>query len=96
MDREQYNQCKDYILKHRKASPDTWNNEPTALEFFAELHKEYPESSIHLVQGYQFICLNDKARTKLAKNLTQLIKKHEREIKELKNAIDEIERRITL
>lgn len=93
MDREQYNFNKDHILKHHKASPDTWSNEPLAIEFFTEFHKEYPESSIHLVQGIQFICLNDKARTKLVKNLTQLIKRHEREIKELKEAVDEIERR---
>lgn len=84
MDRKEYNQYKNYILKYRKNSPVTWYNEPVALEFFAELHKEYPESSIHLVPVAQFICLNDKARAKLIKKLTQIIKDQDIEIEKLK------------
>lgn len=84
MNREEYNQYKNYMLKYSKNYPDRWNNEPAALEFFAELHKEYPKSSIHLLQGTQYICLNDKARAKLIKKLTWIIKKQDKEIEELK------------
>ena len=91
MDWDEYAYFRGEALK-RKTKPYHMANSDLAAEYFTEIQKEYPTASFHTFDIHQFICLNDKARKNLIKQLQELQRKKEAELQTLKDTITEVER----
>lgn len=84
---------KKNLLK-RKTKPYLMSNEPLAKECFERFNEEYPGSSMHVYDIRQYICLDDRARKNLLKQIKQQKKEQEQALFETMKLINEIERRI--
>ena len=83
MENEEYRYCLKELLK-RKTYPYSMANEEYAIEFYERLKKDYPEARLYIYGISQFICLDDRARKRLAKKAGQWIKEEEDRLEALK------------
>ena len=84
IDREEYGYFIKELLK-RKTQPYHMSNEPLARELYERFKLEYPAASIHFYDISQYICMDNRARRKLAKLLKA---QQKRQTQALQNTID--------
>ena len=65
--------------------------EPLAKEYFERFKEEYPGSSMHVYDIRQYICLDDRARRNLLKQIKQQKKEQEQALFDTVELIREIE-----
>lgn len=82
MTREEYEWNKKEALK-RESEPYMFCNEELAKEFYDRIKKEYPASSIHYHGVTQWICLDDRARVALRKQITRLLNETKKQLDQL-------------
>ena len=93
MREDDYLHFKNSLLK-RKTKPFPMSNEPLAKEYFERFKEEYPGSSMHVYDIRQYICLDDRARKNLLKQMKQQKKEQEQTLLDTIQLISEIEGRI--
>lgn len=93
MKEDEYLRFKNNLLK-RKTKPYLMSYEPLAKEYFERFKEEYPGSSMHVYDIRQYICLDDRARRNLLKQIKQQKKEQEQALFDTVELIREIERRI--
>lgn len=82
MDQEEYEWNKKEALK-RKSQPYMFSNEEFAVEFYDRIKEKYPAASIHYYDIHQWICLNDRARVTLRKQIARLLDEKTRQLDQL-------------
>ena len=82
MDQEEYAWNKKEALKH-KSQPYMFSNEDYAISFFDRIKKEYPVASIHYYDIHQWICLNDRARVTLRKQVVMMMAEKTKQLDQL-------------
>ena len=85
-----YNYFKNRLFK-RKTKPFLMSNEPLAKEYFERFKEEYPGASMHVYDFHQYICLDDRARRNLLKQMKQQKKEQEKALFDTVQLISEIE-----
>lgn len=89
MDQEEYEWNRKEALKH-KSQPYMFSNEDYAISFFDRIRKEYPAASIHYYDIHQWICLNDRARAALRKNVTEKLRKKTLQMEQLVTILNQL------
>lgn len=89
MDMDFYKYNRNEILK-RKTMPYQFGNREAATETFEEFVKEFPSASYHEFGIRQWICVDHRARKKLAQELQKKIDKRKKEIEELEKELEKI------
>lgn len=82
-----------YMLRElfkRKTKPYIMANKNLSKDFFETFKKTYPKASIHFYEYSQFICLDDKARKNLIKQLKAQRQKLQKQIDCTINLINEV------
>ena len=78
-------------LFKRKTKPYVMSNEEWAEGMFERFKEEYPGASMHVYDIHQYICLDDRARRKLLKQMKQQKKEQEKALFDTVKLISEIE-----
>ena len=88
---DQYECLKSDLLK-RKTKPFVMSNSEWAGEFFERFKEEYPGASMHVYDIRQYICLDNRARRNLLKQIKQQKEDQEKALLDSVLLIGEIER----
>lgn len=87
---DEYSTYKAELLE-RPNSYYMFANEPLARGFYSRLQAEYPESTLFIADGAQYICLNATARAELVKKLKETQKQREKQLRQLRRLIKTVE-----
>lgn len=90
VDLNQYYFARKEILK-RKTQPYSMADEPTAIEIYNRLKLEFHDATIFLGTKNQYICLDDRARKNLLKNLKKIQREQEADLKNTLKLISQVE-----
>ena len=92
MSKEEYQWNKKELMKHRNL-PYMFSNEDLAISFINMLREARPTASIHFWKIHQWICLNDRARAKLRKDMIGWASNLSLELSELRASIEHLEKK---